>query len=199
MARRVPAPIRPAPVPRLPSLSRVPRERLRTTAAAVLCVAAAACGPAPPAPVAPPSGWHEFEGTWSGAGTRRILRLGGDRQSAIVELRGSLLLAGPGRPGVGFRSEVIGMSDRGLGFVGRGVWTDERGDQIYSELKGEGTAAKNRITGTILGGTGRFAGATGSYEFSWQYILEAEDGSIQGRASGLKGRVRVGGDGSAKP
>ncbi len=44
----------------------------------------------------------------------------------------------------------------------------------------------------FLGGTGRYAGATGSYEFSWQWVMEAEDGSIQGRAVELKGRVRPG-------
>ena len=103
-----------------------------------------------------------------------------------------MLLAGPGRPGVGFHSEVIGLVDSATGFQGRSVWTDERGDQVFSELQGEGTAAKNRITGTILGGTGRYAGATGSYEFSWQWVMEAEDGSIQGRAVDLKGRVRPG-------
>ena len=79
-----------------------------------------------------------------------------------------------------------------LALIGRSVWKDESGDQVFSELKGEGTAAKNRITGTILGGTGRYAGATGTYEFSWQFVLEAEDGSIQGSAVGLKGRVRPG-------
>ena len=71
------------------------------------------------------------------------------------------------------------------------MWTDERGDQVFSELKGEGTAAENRISGTILGGTGRYAGAEGSYEFSWRFVLEAEDGSIQGSTVGLKGRVRA--------
>ena len=103
-----------------------------------------------------------------------------------------MLLAGPGRPGTGFRSEVIALSDSATGLVGRSVWTDEHGDQVFSELKGEGTVAKNHIAGTILGGTGRYAGATGSYEFSWQFVIEAEDGSIQGRAVGLKGRVQPG-------
>ena len=83
-------------------------------------------------------------------------------------------------------------SDSETGLIGRSVWTDEKGDQVFSELKGEGTAAKNHITGTILGGTGRYAGVTGSYEFSWQFVLEAEDGSIQGNATGLKGRFQVG-------
>jgi len=103
-----------------------------------------------------------------------------------------MLLAGPGRPGVGFRSELIALNDSAAGLQGRSVWTDERGDQVFSELKGEGTATKNRIAGTFLGGTGRYAGLTGSYEFSWQFVIEAEDGSIQGRAVGLKGRFRPG-------
>ena len=103
-----------------------------------------------------------------------------------------MLLAGPGRPGVGFRAEVIALVDSATGLLGRSVWTDERGDQVFSELTGEGTAAQNRIAGTILGGTGRFAGVTGAYEFSWRFVIEAEDGSLQGSAVGLKGRVRLG-------
>ena len=103
-----------------------------------------------------------------------------------------MLLAGAGRPGVGFSAEVIALVDSETGLVGRGVWKDERGDQVFSDLKGEGTKEKNRIMGTILGGTGRYAGAVGTYEFSWQYVIESDDGSIQGRAVGLKGRVRPG-------
>lgn len=103
-----------------------------------------------------------------------------------------MLLAGPGRPGVGFRSDVIALVDSETGLIGRSVWTDEKGDQVFSELKGEGTAAKNRMTGTILGGTGRYAGIMGSYEFSWRSVIETEDGSIQGTAAGFKGRFQAG-------
>lgn len=103
-----------------------------------------------------------------------------------------MLLAGANRPGVGFRSEVIALNDTATGLTGRSVWTDERGDQVFSELQGEGTAEKNHITGTIVGGTGRYAGANGTYEFSWQWVMESEDGTIQGRAVQLKGRVRSG-------
>ena len=156
-----------------------------------LALAAAACSPVaePTKPMAANGEWREFEGSWNAAGSRRTIPLGADRQGSIINLRGSMLLAGPGRPGIGFRSEVIALNDSATGLMGRSVWTDERGDQVFSELKGEGTAAKNHITGTIMGGTGRYAGATGSYEFSWQFVIEAEDGSIQGRAVGLKGRV----------
>jgi len=145
-----------------------------------------------PKPHAVTGEWREFGGSWNAVGSRKIISLGPDRFGSIISLKGSLLLAGPGRPGIGFRSEVIALNDSTTGLQGRSVWTDERGDQVFSELKGEGTVAENHITGTFLGGTGRYAGVTGSYEFSWQFVIEAEDGSIQGRAVGFKGRFRPG-------
>jgi len=159
-----------------------------------LALATAACEPIaePSKPVAAAAEWHEFEGSWNAAGFRHAIPFGPQRKSSIIELQGTMLLAGPGRPGVGFRAEVIALVDSETGLVGRSVWTDEHSEQVFSELKGEGTADRNRITGTIVGGTGRYAGATGSYEFSWRYVIESDEGSIQGSAVGLKGRVRVG-------
>ncbi|HET7400971.1 MAG TPA: hypothetical protein VFJ62_04290 [Usitatibacter sp.] len=161
---------------------------------AAALVAVAACGAPiePSAPAISPGEWREFQGSWNAVGSRHAMALGGERKAAIVELRGTLLLAGPGRPGVGFRSDVIALSDSATGLAGRSVWTDEHGDQVFSELTGEGTAARNRITGKIVGGTGRYAGATGDYEFAWEYVIEADEGTIEGRAVGLKGRVRAG-------
>ena len=159
-----------------------------------LVFAVAACGPATqsPRPAAAAGEWLEFEGSWNGAGSRHTISLGENRLGSIVNLKGTMLLTGPGRPGVGFQSEVIGLTDSATGFQGRSVWTDEHGDQVYSELQGEGTAAKNRVTGTVLSGTGRYAGVTGSYEFSWHLMMEGEEGAIQGRAVDLKGRVQPG-------
>ena len=159
-----------------------------------LAIAVTGCGPATESakPLGASGEWLEFSGSWNAAGSRQTISLGADRRASILRLSGTMLLAGPNRPGVGFRSEVIALVDSATGLVGRSVWTDERGDQVFSELQGEGTATNNHLQGTFLGGTGRFAGATGSYEFSWQLVMEAEDGSIQGRAVELKGRVRPG-------
>ena len=159
-----------------------------------LAFAAAACGPATESPSrsAAPGEGLEFVGSWNAAGSRHTISLGENRLGSIVDLRGTMLLAGPGRPGVGFHSEVIGLVDSATGFQGRSVWTDEHGDQVFSELEGEGTAAKNHVTGTVLSGTGRYAGVTGSYEFSWHWVMEGEDGAIQGRAVDLRGRVQSG-------
>ena len=137
------------------------------------------------------SPWHDFQGTWTAAGSRNVIRLGSDRQASVSNLSGSLMLTGPSRPGVGFRAEAVVLNDSTTGMVGRAVWTDERGDQVYSELQGEGTSTGNRIVGTFLGGTGRYAGASGAFEFSWRFVLESEDGVVQGQSVGLKGRVRA--------
>jgi hypothetical protein len=144
----------------------------------------AACGRSAGTPPNPPAGeWHAFEGTWTAAGTRRTLRLGADERAAIFELTGTVLLSGAQRPSVGFSRS---------GMQGRCVWTDERGEMVYSELKGEAVGSGNRIVGTFVGGTGRYAGLTGDYTFQWQYIIDAEDGAVSGRVVDFKGRARFG-------
>jgi hypothetical protein len=149
------------------------------------------CNRAPQAS-APGDEWHEFAGTWTATGSRNIMRMGSDRQAAISTFEGSLVLVGSKGVGVGFRSEAVLFNDTATGMIGRAVWTDEHGDQVFSELRGEGTAADNKITGTFVGGTGRYQGATGTYAFSWRFVIENEDGVVEGQSMGLSGRVRVG-------
>ena len=152
----------------------------------------AACGHSGGTAQTPPAGeWHAFEGTWTAAGTRRTLRLGADDRAAIFELTGTVLLTGAQRPSAGFRAQAIGFSDSRAGMQGRCVWTDEQGYMVYSELKGEAVGSGNRITGTFIGGTGRYAGVTGDYTFQWQYVIDAEDGAVSGRVVDLKGRARL--------
>jgi len=103
-----------------------------------------------------------------------------------------VLLTGDRGLGVGFRAQAIGFTDSLTGMQGRCVWTDERGDKVYSELKGEFVATGNHIVGTFLGGTGRYAEVTGEYSFQWRFIVESEDSAVSGRAVDLKGRARLG-------
>jgi hypothetical protein len=174
------------------------RHRTALSIALAVMIGVVACGEKPPRAERPPigDGWHAFEGSWTASGTRHTLHLGGEHRASIVAVSGSLLLGGERRMGVGFRMEVIGLSDDVRGLVGHAVWTDERGDQVFSVLKGEKVGGGNRITGTVTDGTGRYDGVAGDYEFQWQYVIEAEEGMIQGRAIGLKGRYRRG-DGGA--
>jgi len=187
-----------APQRRKPS-PRLGRGALRLTAL-VLAAALTSCGPQESAPAgALGDGWHEFSGSWSAAGRRTSMPLGPQRRVAVLDLSGSLLLSGPTRPALGFQSHFLGLSDELTGMVGRAVWTDERGEQVFSELQGARDGAAVRIEGRFVGGTGRWAGATGEYAFQWQYLLEGEDGQVQGRAQGLAGRVQVPAAGAAAP
>src|SRR5947207_8268091 len=130
-----------------------PRRRWPMIIALLLTAACSQSGGRPQTP--PAGGWHEFEGTWTAAGTRRTLRLGPDDRAAIFELTGSVLLTGAQRPSVGFRAQAIGFSDSRAGMQGRCVWTDERGEMVYSELKGEAVGSGNRLVGRFVGGAGR--------------------------------------------
>jgi hypothetical protein len=116
--------------------------------------------------------------------------MGPDRTVNIFNFSGSLLLVGDRGLGEGFRLDVIGFSDSLKGGTGWCVWTDTRGDQVFSEMHGERIGTGVRFTGTLLGGTGRWAGATGEYQFEWQYVIASGEGNIQGRITGLRGRVR---------
>jgi hypothetical protein len=138
----------------------------------------------------PDTEWHEFSGTWTAAGSRQDIGLGGDRHASVGDYSGSLMLYGSSRPALGFRVEAVVFNDSATGLIGRAVWTDEADNHVYSELRGEVTPQGNRIIGTFVGGSGRYKGATGTYEFSWRFLLESEDGKVQGQSAGFSGKVR---------
>jgi hypothetical protein len=166
---------------------------LKTALAACLSLATAGSPPPGTAQEPPAEAWRSFEGTWSASGRRESIAVEGGGAAAVVEVSGAIVLrSGSESLGRGFRGEAIGFDDgQGLG-VGRAVWTDERGDRLFSRLRGESMQAGKRVFGTFTGGTGRYAGLAGEYSFTWQYVLAADDagpGAIQGRAVGLVGRV----------
>lgn len=141
-----------------------------------------------------PGGWRTFTGNWIATGTRSTIPLGTDRRASIADLEGTILLSGDERPARGFRGEAIVFNDTGANAEGRSVWTDSDGSQLFSELHGTGLGQGKKIEGTFIGGTGRFAGATGSFAFTWQFVIDTEDGRIQGQTNDLSGRVRADND-----
>jgi len=168
----------------------LPGWRWPTLVALLLTAACGQSGGTPQTPLA--NEWHAFEGTWTATGTRRTLHLGANDRAGIFELTGSVLLSGAQRPAVGVRAQAIGFSDSRTGMQGRSVWTDERGDMVYSELSGEFVGTGHHIVGTFIGGTGRYIGVTGDYSFQWQYVVDSEDGAVSGRVVDFKGRARLG-------
>lgn len=148
--------------------------------------------PSSPPIVSPPGEVRHFTGTWSATGNRQSLQFGPERQAAIFKFTGSLLLTGSQRLTTGFKAEVIGFTDSESGMQGRSVWTDDRGDKVFSELRGEAINPGKLIDGRFIGGTGRFAGVSGEYSFKWQTLVDNEDGEASGRVVDLKGWARLG-------
>jgi hypothetical protein len=132
-----------------------------------------------------------FEGTWSASGQRQVLHTDPGRSAVTVQLSGAVMITTGSGLSRGFRGEVLGFDD-GAGLIaGRVVWTDERGDRIFSGIYGDTlTTAGRPMRGTITGGTGRYAGFTGEYEFRWQNLLTTEGNVVHGRVADLRGRVR---------
>jgi hypothetical protein len=165
-------------------------QRLSLLLVAILLAGVGDASPARADPALPDTEWHEFKGTWTAAGNRQDIGLGGDRHASVGDYSGSLMLYGSSRPALGFRAEAVVLNDSATGLIGRAVWTDEADNHVYSELHGEVTPQGNRIIGTFVGGSGRYKGATGTYEFSWRFLLESEDGKVQGQSTGFSGKVR---------
>ena len=162
------------------------------TASALLAAGALVAAPRAQAPPPAAEEWRSFAGAWSATGQRQALPTESGRDAAIVQLSGSVVITSGDGLSRGFRGEIIGFDDGRALAVGRWLWTDERGDRIFGEMRGEPVQTGRRFLGTITGGTGPYAGITGSYAFTWHSVVAAEDGVVQGRTVGLKGRYRRG-------
>ncbi len=134
--------------------------------------------------------WRAFDGSWSASGLRQTIPTESDRPAAVAHLSGAVVLSNGAGIVAGFTGEAVGFDDGTNVTTGRAVWTDSAGDRIFSALHGGPLQTGRRITGTITGGTGRWAGVTGEYELTWQYVVSGEGESIQGRAVDLRGRLR---------
>ncbi len=157
-------------------------------------IAAALAAIVLPARAQPPAadGWISFEGTLSGVAQPQMLAMEEGRSAVIVRISGPVVLtSGKGLPR-GFLSEFIGFGDGRGNSMGAAVWTDDRGDRIFSDLKGSLTQAGRRLSGVVTGGTGRYAGLTGEWTLDWEYSIQGEEGTFQVRAVKFTGRVRLG-------
>jgi len=131
-----------------------------------------------------------FTGRWSVVGRRQTLATEDKGGASIVSVSGAVVITSGPAMGRGFHGEAIALSDARHVSAGRALWTDARGDRVFSVLNEVRLDAGHRIHGTITGGTGRYAGLTGAYSFTWQYVTAGEGDVLQGRAADLEGWFR---------
>ena len=142
---------------------------------------------------APPAGeWQSFTGTLSATGRRDTLPPEEGVTASTTRWTGSLVITAGAGLRRGFHVEAIGFDDGRSSGVGRAVWTDDRGDRLFSRITGAATTAGRRATATFTSGTGRYAGVTGEYTFAWQYVLPGGQGQVHARAVALTGTYRQG-------
>lgn len=135
---------------------------------------------------------RSFEATVSASGRRETLAVEGGRVASTLRLSGSLVVTGADGLGKGFRAEFLGFDDGSGTGTARAVWTDDAGDKVFSRMVGSNMQAGRQTSATITGGTGRYAGISGTYTFTWQYVMPDEHGAVHVRVVSMKGRYRVG-------
>lgn len=112
-----------------------------------------------------------FTLTWTGSGTAKRIGISGDHEAWLWEYTVITM----NDAGEGF---MHNMSNEGFGvslgdeFIGYDVYTDVDGDQIFAvgkeEVYGKGTE-------TFLGGTGKYEGIQGSYEYDFTDLPETSE------------------------
>jgi len=112
-----------------------------------------------------------FSGTWVANGSKEVLALGSDRDTALFKLSGHVnLLNNKIGTERNFWSECIGLADSVTGSDIRCVWRSLDGQEIYLIMKGARMEKGSSITGSIIGGTGAAKGITGTIQFTWSMM-----------------------------
>lgn len=134
--------------------------------------------------------WRPFSATWTLSGKRTVLATEGARGAAIVRASGSFVVTKGDVVGRGFLGELIGFDDGATLLVGRAVFTDERGERVFATVKAQPLATGRTATGTITGGTGRWAGLEGEFTFSWKSVVESDEDEVNAFTVNVAGRAR---------
>lgn len=142
-----------------------------------------------------------FKARWVVRGTRQRLDFGPDREVFSFQIQGRLDVEADSGTLVDLQSKCVGMRDSKTGGMARCTWRDPDGDQIFSELSGNILGAQTTVQGTIVGGTGEYAGMQGDYSFTWswqrfaraqtQEYFERQAPTLQGYATDLTGTWRL--------
>jgi len=140
--------------------------------------------------------WPQDEGTftgfWTVSGSVHVL----ERGDRVVATAGRLTGKVVGNTSQGaipaFDTDCVVFSDTRERGIARCVWTGATGDQIYVDVTSDGPAGFGRARGEFAGGTGRYDGMSGSFQFEWNYSLgRGADATLDGHTLQMSGRYRL--------
>jgi hypothetical protein len=162
---------------------------LRSVACGVLLLAGVS------ATVGHAAGSGEFKGSWIANGTRTPFPFGDGRQVQTFRLAGHVSLETALGKQKDYWSECVGLADSATGVIGRCVWRDLGGPEIYIALQGDKLEQGGLISGAIVGGTGALAGISGDLTFNWATVIALADAdgtvSVTGQTKNLGGHFRL--------
>jgi hypothetical protein len=137
----------------------------------------------------------EFKGSWIANGTRNPFPFGADRQVYPFRLVGHVSLETTLGKAKDYWSECVGLADSATGVIGRCVWKDLAGPEIYITLQGDKLQQEGLISGTIVGGSGALAGISGDLTFNWAAVVVLADAdgtvTVTGQTRSLGGHFRL--------
>ena len=135
-----------------------------------------------------------FAGTWVANGSKEVLALGSERETALFKISGHVKLNNKIGKESNYWSECIGLADSATGSDIRCVWRSLDGHEIYLTMKGTRMEKGSSITGSIIGGTGPAKGITGTLQFTWSMMsfkqLDQETG-ISGFSKDVSGTYKL--------
>lgn len=136
-----------------------------------------------------------LKGSWIANGSRTTFDFGDGRQVFTFKLAGHVNLQTSLSKTKDYWSECIGLADSVTGIVGRCVWKDLAGPEIYLTIQSDKLQQGSLVSGTIVGGSGHLAGISGELSFNWSSVTtlaEAEGVvSVTGQTKNLSGTYRV--------
>lgn len=135
-----------------------------------------------------------FKGTWIANGTRQVLPFGKDRNFYTFKMTGHVNLKDPIGGELDFWSEILGVTDSQTGSQARCVWKDLEGRKLFLELTSDHMQSDELVTGKIVGGTDKFANATGELTFKWSsmsFYREGKDTTVSGQTFDLQGSFEL--------
>ena len=89
-----------------------------------------------------------------------------------------------------FETDCVAFADDEMS-LGRCVWTGPLGDLVFVELRGTGLAGFGATRGKFVGGTGKYQGVEGGFQFDWNYsVSSGQDATFDGYSLEMRGHYR---------